>query len=97
MSKGKASLAEIMGKRGSELGAKGITLDDLPELFGEAMPDLPKTAVGRYRLLRGLKARFGPNFRSLPGVSDVLKEFDGVLATEDRISKLKALRMPRSK
>lgn len=93
MSQKRASLAEIMGRRGADMASKGITLEDLPELFGEAMPDLPKNAVGRYRLLRSLKARFGPNFRALPGVSSVLKEFDNEVAREERIAKIKQVKL----
>ena len=88
----RAGLAEIMGARGAELGKKGIALADLPELLGDAHPDLPKDAVGRHRLVRALKARFGPNFRALPGVADVLKEFDGVVSVEGQIARIKQLK-----
>lgn len=95
MSKGRASLAEIMGAKGAAKAKSGISLSDLPELLGEAMPDLPKDAVGRYRLLRSLKARFGPNFRALPGVSGVLSEFDSVIETERKIAKIRGIKMPQ--
>jgi len=88
----KVSLSEIMCKAGADTAQKGPSLEHLPELLGEAMPEMPKNAVGRYRLLRSLKARFGPNFRSLPGVSDLLKQFDGVIETEVRIGKIKNLK-----
>lgn len=93
MSRGRASLSEIMGKAGAERGKAGLTLSDLPELLGEGMPELPQSAVGRHRLLRALKGRFGPNFRSLPGVSDLVKEFDDNIATEQKLTKLRGIRL----
>lgn len=93
----RASLSEIMGKAGAEKAKQGLKLSHLPEVFGEAMPELPHNAVGRYRLLRSLKARFGPNFRSLPGVSDILKEFDGVLETERTVHKIRNIKYARGK
>jgi len=97
MSKGRASLSEVMGKAGAEKAKSGLSLADLPDVMGEAMPDLPKNAVGRYRLLRGLKARFGPNFRSLPGVTNVLKEFDSVIETELKIQKMRSIKLGSKK
>lgn len=92
----RASLSEIMGKSGAEHGSSGnLTLKALPEILGDAMPHLPQNSVGRYRLLRSLKARFGPNFRSLPGVTDLLKEFDGVLDTERKVQRLRAIKAQR--
>ena len=92
----KSSLAEIMGKAGAEYSSAGLRLEHLPEVLGEAMPDMPKNAIGRHRLLRSLKQRFGPNFRSLPGISDVVKEFDSVVQTEITISKLRNIKLKRS-
>jgi hypothetical protein len=89
----RASLAEIMGKRGSEIAERGIRLADLPELLGEGMPELPQNAVGRFRLLRSLKARFGPNFRSLPGVAGVVKEFDENLEYEKKLEKIRGIKL----
>lgn len=89
----RASLSEIMGSDAAEKGSAGeLRLEHLPEILGDAMPDMPKNAVGRYRLLRSLKARFGPNFRSLPGVTGLLKQFDGVLDTERTIHKIRSLK-----
>lgn len=91
----KASLAEIMGKKGAQAasGERKLTVDDLPDLLGEAMPDLPKNAVGRHRLIRSLKARFGPNYRSLPGVGDIVKDFDSVMDIERKVQRIKSIRM----
>lgn len=90
----RAGLAEIMGRSGADKGQSGnLTLESLPEILGDAMPDLPRSAVGRYRLLRSLKARFGPNFRSLPGVSGLLKQFDGVLETERRVQQIRNVKV----
>jgi len=74
MSRGKegpASLNELMGKQGGEL-----TLDNLPGILGEKMPEIPLDRVGRFRLSRALKNRFGDGFRNIPGVKSLLKDFD---------------------
>lgn len=91
----RASLAEIMGRQGSEAAGRGLTLDDLPEILGEAMPELPKNAVGRFRLLQGLENRFGPNFRTLPGVRNVLKEFDAIMEVEKRIARIRQIKLKK--
>lgn len=95
MSKGKkASLAEIMG------GVKdpsSLSLSKLPELLGEAMPNLPRNPVGRFRLVAALKNRFGANFRSLPGVSNLVREFDSDIELEQRIQKLRSIKYTPSK
>ena len=88
----KVSLAEIMGKSGAE-HCEGMSLDHLPEILGEAMPELPKNPVGRYRLLRSLKARFGPNFRSLPCVMGLLKEFDEVVDVEKKVAQIRNVKV----
>jgi hypothetical protein len=77
-----ATLAELMGKAGdtADLGLK-----DLPEMLGEQMPDLPKNRIGKFRLLNALSQRYGPNFRNLPMVSKILKEFDDEIETENVI------------
>lgn len=88
----KVSLAEVMGTKGA---THGLTLDKLPEVLGDAMPELPRTAVGRHRLIRSLQQRFGPNFRSLPGVSDLVAEFDRDLELERKVAQIAALKMRR--
>ena len=92
MSKGRVSLGELMGRSNAEKAKGGITLADLPEILGDAHPELPKDSVGRHRLVRALKARFGPNFRALPGVTGLLKEFDEELAMEHRIAQIKQIK-----
>lgn len=94
----RASLAELMGITASRSGSKGgLTLEQLPEILGDSMPDLPKNAVGRHRLVRALQQRFGSNWRGLPGVSDIVKEFDGVVATEIKIAKIRQIKAPTRK
>ncbi len=63
-----------------------LSLKMLPEILGDAMPELPKSAIGRHRLIRALQQRFGPNFRSLPGVMGLVKEFDDTVSFEKRVS-----------
>jgi len=70
---GRISLGEIMGGKG---GKSQMCCEDLPDLLGEQMPKLDYTPVGRIRLVRALRNRFGAHYRNLPGVEDVLKDFD---------------------
>ncbi len=85
----KATLAELMGKQGSD---GKLSLTHLPDLLGEAMPELPKSPVGRHRLIRSLQQRFGVNYRSLPGVKDLVEEFDREIAHAIRVAKIKAIK-----
>ena len=95
MFKRKTSLAEMMGSYGANKGK--LTLDSLPNILGDGMPELPKTQVGRHRLVRSLQQRYGNNFRSLPGVKDLISEFDKHLDFEKKIAKMKAIRLPKRK
>lgn len=88
----KLSFSEIMGKSGAVAAQSGLTLDHLPDLLGEKLPHLPKNAIGRFRLMNALKNRFGPNYRSIPGVSNIMKEFDGHVATELKMIQLKQIK-----
>jgi len=92
MAKGKLSLAELMGSTGAAHAAQGMQLSRLHEVLGDAMPELPRNAVGRHRLIRALNQRFGPNFRSLPGVKDLVGQFDDEVAFEERIGKVKQIK-----
>lgn len=89
------SLAEVLGGDAANLGGN-MKLAHLPHILGEAMPDLPKNGVGRHRLMRALQQRFGANFRSLPGIKNLMKEFDDDIAFDVRVAKMRALK-PRSK
>lgn len=91
MSGKKVSLAEIMGKSGASKGTD-LSLSHLPDLLGEGMPELPRNAVGRHRLVRALQQRFGANFRSLPGVKNLVKEFDSEIEFEGRVRKVSAVK-----
>lgn len=86
----KVSLAELMGSQASR---GDLSLSKLPEILGEAMPELPRNSVGRHRLVRALQQRFGSNWRSLPGVKGLVKEFDDEVSIERRIAQIKQIRM----
>jgi hypothetical protein len=73
-------------------GKSGMALNNIHEVLGHATPEMPRNAVGRHRLVRSLQQRFGPNFRSLPGVKDIMKQFDGEVDVEKRIAQLKQIR-----
>lgn len=89
------SLAEVLGKDAAGLG-ESMRLAHLPHILGEAMPDLPRNSVGRHRLMRALQQRFGANFRSLPGIKNLMQEFDNEIATDVKIAQLRSIK-PRSK
>lgn len=92
MSKGKVSLSEIMGKAGAQAQGQ-LSLKDLPSLLGDGMPELPRDAVGRHRLVRALQQRFGANFRSLPGVSGLVRQFDSEIEFEGSVKKLQSIKL----
>lgn len=78
-----ASLAELMGKTsGAQMSA-----DDLPQLLGEKMPELPKNRIGRFRLMNSLKLRFGPGFKNIPGIKDVISDFDKDIEIENAVKR----------
>jgi hypothetical protein len=83
---GKVSLRELMGKKGAD---EGLSLSNLPDILGDSMPELPKDNVGRFRLIRALQQRFGKGFRSMPGVSGLIKEFDDDIQFEGIVGKMK--------
>ena len=80
--KANATLGEVMGRKGAAAASRGIELKDLPDLLGEQMPKLEFHAVGRLRLMRALRERFGQNFRSNPHITDLLRKFDSEAAIE---------------
>lgn len=83
---GNATLGELIG------GASEMSLTNLPEILGEKMPELPKTKVGRYRLVRALRHRFGDNYRNIPGVKGLIAEFDDDLRHEGVRKKLSGIK-----
>ena len=85
------SLAEMMGIDAAELG-HGMRLQHLPAILGNAMPELPANAVGRHRLVRALRQRFGANFRSLPGIQNLISEFDDHVAHTQRVSQISQIK-----
>lgn len=92
----KVSLAEMMGTKASSAGS-GMSLSQLGEILGESTPDLPRNSVGRHRLVRALQQRFGSNWRSLPGVQGLVKEFDSEIAAERRIAQIRSIKMKGKK
>jgi len=85
------SLAELMGSAGAAAGGN-LSLEHLPTILGDAMPELPRNAVGRHRLIRALQQRFGDNFRSLPGVMGIVQDFDQKVQFERHLDQLRAVK-----
>jgi len=69
-----------------------MRLSNLADILGDAMPEMPKNGVGRHRLVRALQQRFGNNWRSLPGVKDLVKEFDRSVDMENKIKSISAIK-----
>jgi len=74
--KAKATLNELMGSAGADAKKRKLTLDDLSDILGERLPKLEFSPVGRLRLTSALRNRFGESYRNMPGIDDILKEFD---------------------
>lgn len=88
----KATLNEIMGKSGAKAESRKLTLDDLGDLLGERLPKLEFTPVGRYRLTTALRNRFGDSYRNLPGITDILHEFDEEAKFKVKMAEMKMIR-----
>ncbi len=78
-SKAPSNLNELMGKDTK------ITLDNLQEILGEAMPEMPFDRIGRMRLINALQQRFGQQYMNIPGVKEVIKHFDEEVKTANII------------
>jgi hypothetical protein len=87
----KASLGELMGKTGSFGKGRKLSLDDLGDLLGERMPELKFNPVGRMRLTTALRNRFGDSYSSLPGIDNIMREFDENAKFEVTKAKMKML------
>lgn len=88
---GKATMGELMG------GAQGMSLKDLPDILGEKMTELPKNKIGRYRLVRSLRNRFGNEYRNIPGIKDLIGEFDEEIRFQGVLDEMKKIKVQRSK
>lgn len=76
------SLGEIMGRKAEHAKQHGISFEDIKEILGEHAPQIEFHALGRVRLVKALKTRFGNNYRSVPGISELLRKFDQEAHTE---------------
>lgn len=88
----KVSLNELMGGSGSTAKNKKLGLDDIYELLGEKTPKIEFHPVGRLRLVSALRNRFGDGYANLPGVSDILKEFDSEAKFNIKLQEMKMIK-----
>lgn len=89
----KTSLNELMGKRGGEKAeSRKLSIDDLGDILGERMPKLQFNPVGRMRLTAALRARFGDNWSHLPGLEDIIKEFDDEAKFAVKLQEMKMIK-----
>lgn len=77
------TMGELMGNN------KEISLDNLHEVLGDKMPEIPFNRVGKLRLIHALHERFGINYRNIPGVTGVLNEFEKHVNTNNVIKQNK--------
>jgi len=88
-----ASLGEIMG---SSAQKPKMSLADLGDIIGhDKVVDLPQNRVGRHRLRKALQQRFGSGYRNIPGVKDLLDEFDDNTEFAEYIEKIRAVQPKR--
>ena len=87
-----ASLNEIFGKGGEK---EEFDLSDLKDILGEKMPEMPFSAVGRVRLLKALKIRFGDGFRNIPKLKGLISKFDDEIKTDLDMRKIKRIKMEK--
>ena len=88
-----ASLGEIMGGADKQ----SMSLSNLPQILGEKMQEMPRTAVGRFRFIKALQQRFGDGFRNISGIKGMIKEFDDDIAFEGVIANMKKIKAPKKK
>lgn len=88
----KASLNELMGSGGSKAKERDLGLDDLKEVLGERMPKMEYSPIGRMRLVNALKKRFGDDYEHIPGISNVLSEFDKEIKFAVTMNKMKLIK-----
>lgn len=91
----KTSINELMGSAGESGKANGLSLDSLKDLLGDRAPKLEFTPVGRLRLTTALRNRFGNSYRSLPGIEDIIKEFDREAAFNVKLQEMKMIKGKR--
>lgn len=88
----KTSINELMGGAGGKAKGRKLSLDDLGELLGERMPKLEFTPVGRLRLTTALRNRFGDGYRNLPGIDDIMSEFEKEAKFNVKLAEMKMIR-----
>lgn len=91
------TLNEMLGSSGTKTKSRDFTLDDLSDLLGEKMPKLEFHPVGRLRLTSALRNRFGDGYKNLPGIENILKEFDREAELNVRMQKMKMIKAEKSK
>ena len=87
----KVSLNEIFGKNTGN--KQDLELKDLQQILGEKLPELPFNAIGRIRLIKSLRNRFGAEFRNIPRIRNLISKFDKEIATEANLHRVKNIKL----
>ena len=85
---GNATLGELVGSGSSNT----MSLKDLDDILGEKKSEMPYNKIGKHRLRRALQQRFGNDYRNIPGVKNIIKEFDDEIASKAVIDRMKAIK-----
>lgn len=89
----RVSLSEILGKKSAASSAKKkLTLEDLPDLIGEGLPEINFDAVGKHRLVTALRNRFGDGYRNITAAKDIIADFEEKRSFEQKLSDLRAIK-----
>lgn len=88
----KVTLNELMGSSGEVGKSRKLSVSDLENLLGERMPKLEYSPIGRLRLTTALRNRFGDNYKNLPGIDDVLREFDDHARFNIKLQEMKQIK-----
>lgn len=68
-----------------------MDMKPIKKVLGEDMPDISPTPLGRLRLLNALKAKFGANYRNIPGAAEALSHFSDEMRYFEALRKVKGV------
>ena len=86
---GLATLGELMGKHGGNAQSGGLSMENIHDLLGHEMPSIDYTPLGRIRLSRALQRRFGSNYKNIPGISQIINDFENKYKLERLVREIK--------
>lgn len=71
------TLKEFLRQQHDDSNVPAMDMGPVRKHFKEGeLPDIDESPVGRIRLIRAFSRKYGPNYRSFPGVSDAISHYD---------------------